>query len=111
MYNDAMQKIFQNGWAWVVIGLLVGGVGGYIYFNRDAQQKCVYDAVREQRLEVRPEDGTKPFYETQGAAEVLRTVRTFVNLVATGEVEVAPESQHIYTALKDVLDQCGVSYN
>lgn len=106
-----MQKLAQNAWVWVVVGLLVGGVGGYVYFNRDAQQKCVYEAVREQRLEIRPEEDTKPFYETQGAAEVLRTVRTFVNLVATGEVTVAPESQHIYDALKGVLDSCGVSYN
>lgn len=104
-----MQKIAQNSWVWVVVGLLIGAGAGYVYFSSNAEQKCVYEAVREQRLQFR-EDDTRPYYETQGAAEVLNTVRTFVELVATGETQVTPASEPIYNALKSVLDECGVKY-
>ncbi len=87
----------------------MGGVGGYIYLNRGAQEKCVYDAVRAERLLIRADDGTRPYYETQGPAEVLSTVKTFVELVATGEVD-ATGSQGIYTSLRGVLDACKVDY-
>lgn len=104
-----MDQLRNKNVLFIVVGVLVAGIVGYMLFVQGGPEACVYKEV--QSLQVELGGGSNAPLLKMGPTEVTEAVKVVVGLFIKDPSSVTPESTYIAVALKGALEKCGVAYD